>query len=159
MGGGTPVASEDSAARDSANASGEASSEVLRRRRNRPRSRNRVAYARHHASQREEGEISPSIVEESLENTLPEVVRLAEGPSTRLPTPVVSGESRGQALLKRRWLIKPPSATRFEDLSITQNLSSTSIGKLKSITDRGKAPVETESSRGGAPLVLTPICS
>lgn len=135
------MTSEDTPFRDSANVPGASSSEVLRRRRNRPRSKNRAAYARHHQISREEGEISP-IAEESLKNTLLEVVQTVSGPVVRAITPEISGTSRGQALLKRRWLVKPPSQTRFEDLSVTQNCSSDSVDRQTLNLARGKLPVE-----------------
>lgn len=124
----TPSSSEDSTYRDSANVHGESSSEALRCKRNRPRSRNRGAYARHHPSPRVVREISP-IAEESLENTFPEVIQPVEVRAAQTLTPVISGDSRGQVLLKRRWLAKPPSSTRFEDLSETQARASPSIGR------------------------------
>lgn len=73
------MSSADSALRVSGDLQAASSAEVLRRKRNCPRSRNRSAYTRHHSGIQEEGEIPPIAEEASLSDTIPEVVQPVQG--------------------------------------------------------------------------------
>lgn len=145
---GGPSSSGESSFVDPAVAVGEIS-ERLRSKRNRPRSGNRAAYARHHPELREEGEITPIAEEVSLATTLPEVVQNAPGTAAAVITPVGSGVSKEHPWGLRRWVAKPQSSSRFVDLRESRVEVSQSVGRHRERSDPplGRTtPVETVNS-------------
>lgn len=108
----TPSSSEASTHRDSANLQGVSTFETPRHKRNRPRSRNRAAYGRHHPVPHVVREISPIAEDGSLTATLPEGVQTASGSAVPALTPIIdSGAIQGPTSLKHQWLARLPSST------------------------------------------------
>lgn len=105
--------SGESSLGDPAGASGGTPSGWSKSKRNRPRSQNWAAFARHHQGLREEGEISLIAEEGSLATTLPVEDQNVSGLFAPVATPVVLGASRDNLGGLRRWVIKPPSVTRW----------------------------------------------